>query len=585
MAYSSIETLLISKITSLEPHYGMQIAAFILAQGFTESTLTTLLYGPETHFHSVVIRVKSHLGFSSNTFSSPLKPIAVPISVNKQTLSPTPINKNVNFNTNSSPFLSYDKIQSGSPLLVTSNTHDQGDDFQSNGCFSFLDDSENNESGDFDGFSVDKNEGRPFMHMSENNGGGGGYRPCHYFAKGFCRNGDSCKFDHQHGGGVFGGGYGGGSSTNMSSPYMHHEEVLRNRLRVTLEQRWATELMAAGNGVSESHCRPDMMAMGLAQRMDSVGKQIYLTFPAESSFTDEDVANYFSSLLVISNVKFLASLNLLLLSSFILVEVLMDKFSVISSRYGPVQDVRIPYQQQRMFGFVTFVYSESAKFILSIRNPHYICSSRVLVKAYKDKGKLSDKMQRQRQQLENGNYLSCSSLAGFRCMDSYESQLGARAMCNTPELMYNGSLQEDVMELQNRMFMKLQLQNDINYHPNLGVYICSPTFSPNHIAINQNAVLPPNVFDKYITQDLSVTTIPPMAAEQQSKLEATAVYAENGNNNNNKDLISEAEGFGHHEHPEDYIHHNLPDSLFAGDLASALAWESASFSEDNKPLA
>jgi len=61
------------------------------------------------------------------------------------------------------------------------------------------------------------------------------------------------------------------------------------------------------------------------------------------------------------------------------------------SIYGPVHDVRIPYQQKRMFGFVTFVYPETVKLILAKSNPHFICDARVLVKPYKEKGKVPDK--------------------------------------------------------------------------------------------------------------------------------------------------------------------------------------------------
>lgn len=61
------------------------------------------------------------------------------------------------------------------------------------------------------------------------------------------------------------------------------------------------------------------------------------------------------------------------------------------SIYGPVQDVRIPYQQKRMFGFVTFVYPETVKLILAKGNPHFVCDSRVLVKPYKEKGKIPEK--------------------------------------------------------------------------------------------------------------------------------------------------------------------------------------------------
>ncbi|RWW44327.1 hypothetical protein BHE74_00049914 [Ensete ventricosum] len=43
-----------------------------------------------------------------------------------------------------------------------------------------------------------------------------------------------------------------------------------------------------------------------------------------------------------------------------------------------------------MFGFVTFVYPETVKLILAKGNPHFVCDSRVLVKPYKEKGKVPD---------------------------------------------------------------------------------------------------------------------------------------------------------------------------------------------------
>uniref|UniRef100_A0A5B7B5H5 Putative zinc finger CCCH domain-containing protein 18-like isoform X2 n=1 Tax=Davidia involucrata TaxID=16924 RepID=A0A5B7B5H5_DAVIN len=86
----------------------------------------------------------------------------------------------------------------------------------------------------------------------------------------------------------------------------------------------------------------------------SGSRQIYLTFPAESTFTEEDVSNYFNT-------------------------------------FGPVQEVRIPCQQKRMFGFVTFVSADTVKMILSKGNPHYVCGARVLVKPYREKSKLIDR--------------------------------------------------------------------------------------------------------------------------------------------------------------------------------------------------
>lgn len=62
-----------------------------------------------------------------------------------------------------------------------------------------------------------------------------------------------------------------------------------------------------------------------------------------------------------------------------------------TSMYGMVQDVRIPYQEKRMFGFVTFTYQKTVKLILAKGNPHYICDARVLVKPYKEKDKVPNK--------------------------------------------------------------------------------------------------------------------------------------------------------------------------------------------------
>ncbi|CAA6657283.1 unnamed protein product [Spirodela intermedia] len=60
-------------------------------------------------------------------------------------------------------------------------------------------------------------------------------------------------------------------------------------------------------------------------------------------------------------------------------------------QFGPVRDVRIPCQQKRMFGFVTFEKQETAQFILSQGNPHFVCGARVLVKPYKEKSRVSDR--------------------------------------------------------------------------------------------------------------------------------------------------------------------------------------------------
>ncbi|KAK3125523.1 hypothetical protein QOZ80_7BG0606090 [Eleusine coracana subsp. coracana] len=84
-------------------------------------------------------------------------------------------------------------------------------------------------------------------------------------------------------------------------------------------------------------------------------KQIYITFAPKSTCTKRDAWNYFSS------------------------------------RYGTVHDVRIIHGERYMFGFVSFMYSETVKRILSEKGPripHIICGNQVFVKAYKEKHEL-----------------------------------------------------------------------------------------------------------------------------------------------------------------------------------------------------
>lgn len=67
-------------------------------------------------------------------------------------------------------------------------------------------------------------------------------------------------------------------------------------------------------------------------------------------------------------------------------------FDVIFARqFGPVNDVRLSSQEKRTYGFVSFLHPESVSELLMIRNPHYICGSRVLVKPYKEKTRVVDR--------------------------------------------------------------------------------------------------------------------------------------------------------------------------------------------------
>ncbi|KAD5507765.1 hypothetical protein E3N88_15468 [Mikania micrantha] len=232
---------------------------------------------------------------------------------------------------------------------------------------------------------------------------------CHYFSKGYCKHGSNCKFFH------------GQSMSDYNSNELFEDqaafspgsleklefeitEILKSRrgnpisiasLPMIYYERYGRTLQAEGYLTeSQRHGKAGYSLTKLLARLKnsirlidrphgqhsvvladdasrymetrydrnfsnpgpivSGSKQIYLTFPAESTFSEDDVANYFSN-------------------------------------FGPVNDVRIPCQQKRMFGFVTFHNSETVQMVLSKGNPHYVCEARVLVKPYREKLKLFDR--------------------------------------------------------------------------------------------------------------------------------------------------------------------------------------------------
>ncbi|ONM29877.1 receptor like protein 7 [Zea mays] len=298
-------------------------------------------------------------------------------------------------------------------------------------------------------------------------GGGGdgfGWKPCLYYASGFCKNGGSCRFVH------------GGLSddavalagTKMEAAADQQQQcqdfLIRSKgqrlgpavfpysptgslpgspsaaskcLSFLLQQRQQHDRAAAAaslmlGGGDEAHkfmARPRLDRADFASLMNPSSRQIYLTFPADSTFREEDVSNYFSI-------------------------------------YGPVHDVRIPYQQKRMFGFVTFVYPETVKLILAKGNPHFICDTRVLVKPYKEKGKVPDKYRKQQQ----GDFSGYTTpTGGLDARDPFDlHQLGARMLQHSNsanELLLRRKLEEQqqaaelqhAIELQSRRLMGLQL--------------------------------------------------------------------------------------------------------------------------------
>ncbi|XP_057748417.1 zinc finger CCCH domain-containing protein 53 isoform X2 [Arachis stenosperma] len=430
---------------------------------------------------------------------------------------------------------------------------------------------------------------------SEDPNSGFGWKPCLYFARGYCKNGTSCRF--LHGGGLGEADGAAAAAAMVGSPSKIEmmeqcHELLRSKTAQQQRFAAASQLMASSSFPYSSKCmnfllqqqqqqqqqqndtqRAAAAALMMSEDLHKFGRsrlersdfslnspgmvnpasrQIYLTFPADSTFREEDVSNYFSI-------------------------------------YGPVQDVRIPYQQKRMFGFVTFVYPETVKLILSKGNPHFVCDARVLVKPYKEKGKVPDKKQ---QQQVDRDFSPCGTPTGLDARDQYDLQLGGRMFYNTQDMLWRRKMEEQAdlqqaLELQSRRLMGLQLLDIKKQHHHralsAGSPIPSPTHSPN--MFNQTLVHhsfhgTPDSPEENGSASAPSSTAPVSVIGQQTV--NISVGKEVGTNNG-ENGYSDGNGNGKqsssHEDSDlqECLEHNLPDSPFASPTKAAVGDYMAAF--------
>ncbi|KAJ9139653.1 hypothetical protein P3X46_030366 [Hevea brasiliensis] len=632
--------MVFSRIQVLDPENASKIMGYLLLRDHGDKEMIRLAFGPETLLHNIILQAKTHLGLTSNTPSTPSTPSSPspfnptsrpnPLSISSSRitfnngfditnpsspssnswpiLSPSSssslsyasvVNGTSNNHTGSSSLSSTMSLSNAFPYYNSSNTNNHSssdliDEYQLQGHFSFLNDSKTDDL--FDprlelavsptaygdthlhrrSFSV------PGMcYECEDANSGLGWKPCLYFARGFCKNGTSCRFLH----GESADGAAIVGSPSKLSEFEQCQELLRSKAAATQQQKLAaaSQFMAGASFPynkcmnflvqqqndsqrsaaaaalmmgDELHkfgrCRPernDFSPLGLGGAMNPGSRQIYLTFPADSTFREEDVSNYFSI-------------------------------------YGPVQDVRIPYQQKRMFGFVTFVYPETVKLILAKGNPHFVCDSRVLVKPYKEKGKVPDKKQQQQQhqqQMERGEYSACSSPSGLDSREPFDLHLGARMFQNTQEMLLRRKLEEQaelqqVIELHGRRLMNLQLldfknRNNQQFHGlSTGSPILSPTLSRN-TNNSHNLIFPPDGIDQELPEENSGN--PDAAAASRNAVpEAEQEVNPDGHDSNGNSKSNSISSMEEKTNPEESdlhesLEHILPENLFTSPKKSA----------------
>nr|XP_043630201.1 zinc finger CCCH domain-containing protein 22-like [Erigeron canadensis] len=570
--------MVMSRIQKIDPDNASKIMGYILIQDQGDNEMIRLAFGPESHLLSVIKQAKSFLDISSNTSSA--HRVVIPTNNNGGAFHnpPSP-------NSPWSPF-SDQPHHRGSPRPASYAAVVNGGDGGSSGS-SFY----NSFNDEFSDEFLESGDVHPHNHhlhrrscsvndMFLSGGGsgddvtGGGWRPCMYYARGFCKNGNSCKFVHNNNnGGVFGdeilGFVGGGLSSSPTgvgglsgSPNDGFEELIR--LKAIQQQQQRIAAFNASNSGPTSHfpfnrcmnnflnenprsaaaalmigdefhkfnrCRPDRNEFGpMFGGSNSSSRQIYLTFPADSTFKEEDVSNYFSM-------------------------------------FGPVQDVRIPYQQKRMFGFVTFMLPETVKAILAKGNPHFVCDSRVLVKPYKEKGKIPDK--KHHQQMDQGDFSGCLSPTALESAEPFDHiPFGARMFNH--EMMLRRKLEErelqHAIELQDRRLMNLQI-NDLKNHQlqrsfSLGVASSLPT------QMNRNQM--------FLSESNNEESVSGVKVSTEESLNS-------GSDESDSNVPPEVKGENSDPNETDKhesLEHALPDNLFASPTKSADSDQEAIFSTD-----
>ncbi|KAK8545066.1 hypothetical protein V6N13_066378 [Hibiscus sabdariffa] len=545
--------MVFSRIQSLDPENASKIMGYLLIQDHGEKEMIRLAFGPEALIHSLILKAKTHLGLS---ISNPPTP-STPSSPSPFSSRPSPLSIPSNApNGFENPSLSYANIVNGS-----TNGNGFVDEYQFPDRFSHEDlfdprldlASMASPTG---GYADSPLHRRSFSVPglclgAEDLNSGLGFKPCLYFARGFCKNGSSCRFIH--------GDHCAESATKMTE-LEQCQELLRSKSLQQQQQKLAasaSQFLPGGASSPYNKCvnfllqqqqnethRSAAAALMMGDELhkyrrclsemgaNPASRQIYLTFPADSTFKEEDVSNYFSI-------------------------------------YGPVQDVRIPYQQKRMFGFVTFVYPETVKLILAKGNPHFVCDSRVLVKPYKEKGKVQEKKQ---QQLDRGEYSACSSPTPVDSREPFDLHLGTRMFYNTQEMLLQRKLEEQsdlqqAIELQGRRLMNLQmldfksqLQSPFHHGLSTGSPFPSPTVS--RTPTNQARIFPSDVFDQETPEDNGGSLIGAVskltaAANADKLLEEANPSCNHRNDNENAKVNAEGNDF-----PES-LEHILPDNFFA----------------------
>ncbi|XP_043691608.1 zinc finger CCCH domain-containing protein 18-like isoform X2 [Telopea speciosissima] len=497
MDFSESTRVVFNRIQKLEPENVSKIIGYLLLQDHGDREMIRLAFGPDSLIHSLINKAKAELVVlsSKQNGSGPISPGSMnPSPISDLSLQFTPFSP-----ASSRPFSSPATFRVAAPYWDPQVTTDQqgvhnidflpptygdsiSDEYLHNQA-QFLSLEDQLEPVNSLGPDFSNNYYYPEPALGSLNARTSRRSPslpefpvkaCHYFNKGFCKHGTNCRYFH---GQPFSDSFSQIFSPNpnellnedhvflpgsLEKLELELTELLKSRRGVPVSiaslplmyyEKYGRTLQAEGYLTeSQRHGKAGYSLTKLLARLKNSirlidrphgqhsvvlaedaprymeyrsersdpgaivagSRQIYLTFPAESTFSEEDVSNYFKT-------------------------------------FGPVQDVRIPCQQKRMFGFVTFVYPETVKIILTKGNPHFVCGARVLVKPYREKSRLVDR--KYTEKIEPPPYYP----SHFLEMDP-ELQSMPR-ICDNSRLIRKQLMEEheQALELERRRLTELQL--------------------------------------------------------------------------------------------------------------------------------
>lgn len=238
-----------SRIQTLDPENASKIMGYLLLQDHGEKELIRLAFGPDANLHNLILKAKTNLGLSSNSHpttpsslsSSPFNPISRPItnplsssrmtsngfdnimitnpsspSSNsacwpRSTSFSTPslsyasvVKETSNIGSGSSSSSSTSLLSSALPYNTASSSSEliDHDQYQLQDHLAFLNDSKMDDLYDPSAYYAESTLHKrsylaPSMCFgSEDASSGLGWKPCLYFARGFCKNGSTCRFLH-----------------------------------------------------------------------------------------------------------------------------------------------------------------------------------------------------------------------------------------------------------------------------------------------------------------------------------------------------------------------------------------------------